>query len=319
MMGGRIWVESEVGRGSTFRFTVHLGLQTEPTGMSICVEVSSLKDVPVLVVDDNATNRRVLAQMLTGWHMKPVSVDSAAAAIEEMKRAHKSGAPFDVVLIDYMMPDIDGFQLAEQIKGDQDLRESTLIMLTSAGERGHAAKCVELGIAAYLMKPVRQSELLEIICLSIQKSGPGKTHASLLTRHAITESKRRMNVLIAEDNPVNQKLAARMLQKMGHSVTVVENGRRALLALEKDQFDVILMDIQMPEMDGFEATAAIREREKSQEGTHMPILAMTAHAMAGDRERCLEAGMDGYVSKPINVEELVEAMENLPSSSQSSD
>jgi len=278
-----------------------------------------LKDVPVLVVDDNATNRRVLAQMLAGWHMKPVSADHAIAALDEMKRAHERGTPFALVLIDYMMPDIDGFQLAEQIKVDQDLRESTLIMLTSAGERGHAAKCVELGIAAYLMKPVRQSELFEIICSSMQKSGQGKTRSSLMTRHAIRESKRCLNVLLAEDNHVNQKLATRMLQKMGHSVTVVENGREALAAFMKNQFDVVLMDIQMPEMDGFEATAAIREREKSQDGIHVPILAMTAHAMAGDRERCLNAGMDDYVSKPIKVQELVEAMENLPSSSQSSD
>jgi signal transduction histidine kinase/CheY-like chemotaxis protein len=312
MMGGRIWVESEVGKGSTFRFTVRLGVQTEPTGMSICVEFSSLKDVPVLVVDDNATNRRVLAQMLTGWHMKPVSVDHAAAALEEMKRAYERGTPFAVVLIDYMMPDINGFQLAGQIKGDQNLRESTLIMLTSAGERGHAAKCVELGIAAYLLKPVRQSELFEIICSAMQKSGPGKIRSSLMTRHAIRESKRRLNVLLAEDNLINQKLAVRLLQKMGHNVTIVENGRQALAALMKNQFDVILMDIQMPEMDGFEATSAIRVREKSQEGTHVPILAMTAHAMAGDRERCLKAGMDGYVSKPINVQELTEALENLP-------
>jgi CheY-like chemotaxis protein len=244
--------------------------------------------------------------------MKPVSVDHAAAALEEMKRAYERGTPFAVVLIDYMMPDINGFQLAGQIKGDQNLRESTLIMLTSAGERGHAAKCVELGIAAYLLKPVRQSELFEIICSSMQKSGPGKTRSSLMTRHAIRESKRRLNVLLAEDNLINQKLAVRLLQKMGHNVTIVENGRQALAALMKNQFDVILMDIQMPEMDGFEATSAIRVREKSQEGTHVPILAMTAHAMAGDRERCLKAGMDGYVSKPINVQELTEALENLP-------
>ncbi|MEI8181507.1 MAG: PAS domain S-box protein [Desulfomonile sp.] len=313
MMGGRIWVESEVGRGSTFSFTISLAVQTEPKGMSICVESSSLKDLHVLVVDDNATNRQMLEQMLASWDMKPVSVDHAAAALEEMKRAHERGTPFTVVLIDYMMPDIDGFQLAGQIKGDQDIRESTLIMLTSAGERGHAAKCVELGIAAYLTKPVRQSELFEIMCSSLQKSAAGgKTRSGLLTRHAIRESKRRLNVLLAEDNPVNQKLATRLLQKMGHSVTVAENGRQALAAFMKDQFDVILMDIQMPEMDGFEATAAIREREKSQDGAHIPILAITAHAMAGDRERCLEAGMDGYVSKPINAQELAEALEALP-------
>jgi len=311
MMGGKIWVESEVGRGSTFRFTVHLELQSEPTGITLFQDSSNLKDLPVLVVDDNATNRRILEQMLASWNMKPVCVDHASAAIEEMKRAHERGAPFEVVLIDYMMPDIDGFRLAEQIKGDPDLKAATLIMLTSAGERGHAARCVEVGISAYLMKPVRQSELLETICSTLRKT-TRKGRPTLLTRHVLRESKRHLNLLLAEDQPINQKLATRLLQKMGHSVTVVENGRQALLALEKNQFDVILMDIQMPEMDGFEATAAIREREKSQEGAHVPILAMTAHAMAGDRERCLEAGMDGYVSKPINVQELTEALENLP-------
>lgn len=311
MMEGNIWVESEVGRGSTFRFTVRLGVQTEPAGMTMCVESSSLKDLPVLVVDDNATNRRVLSQMLAGWHMKPAAVDHANAAVEEMKRAHAAGSPFKLVLIDYMMPDTDGFQLAGHIKSHAGLAESILIMLTSAGERGHAAKCVELGIAAYLMKPVRQSELFEIICSSIQKSGRGKTRPALLTRHAIRESKRRMHALLAEDNPINQKLAVRLLQKMGHNVTVAKNGREALNAFVKDQFDVILMDIQMPEMDGFEATAAIRAREKTHNGKPVPILAMTAHAMAGDRERCLEAGMDGYLSKPIKLEELVKTLEGL--------
>jgi two-component system, sensor histidine kinase and response regulator len=318
MMGGRIWVESKEGSGSTFRFTVSLGLQDEPTGITLCQDSSNLKDLPVLVVDDNATNRRILEQMLTSWNMKPVSVDHAVVALEEMKRAHERGTPFAVVLIDYMMPDIDGFRLAEQIKGDPDLRAATLIMLTSAGERGHAARCVEVGISAYLMKPVRQSELLETICATLRKT-TRTGRATLLTRHVLRESKRRLNVLLAEDNPINQKLATRLLQKMGHRVTVVENGRQALAASMKDQFDVIFMDIQMPEMDGFEATAGIREREKFQDGIHVPILAMTAHAMAGDRERCLEAGMDGYVSKPINVQELAEALENLPIRSQSMD
>ncbi|MFA6223762.1 MAG: response regulator [Desulfomonilaceae bacterium] len=316
MMGGTIWVQSDVGRGSVFRFTVNLGLQAQPSGMFISFESSSLMDVPVLVVDDNATNRRVLTQMLASWNMKPVSVDGAGAALVEMKLAYDRGTPYPVVLIDYMMPDTDGFELAAQIKGDPNLKESILIMLTSAGERGHAARCVELGIAAYLMKPVRQSELFDIVCSSLHETGSGKTSASLLTRHAIRESKRRLKVLLAEDNPVNQKLATRLLEKMGHSVTVVENGRLALAAFLKDQFDVILMDIQMPEMDGFEALAAIRKIEKSQDGKHIHVIAMTAHAMAGDRERCLEGGMDGYISKPINVKELVEAMENLPPNNQ---
>jgi len=266
----------------------------------------------VLVVDDNATNRRVLSQMLSNWYMNPVSVDNAEAAIEELRASHEQGRPFAIVLIDYMMPATDGFQLAARIRENPDLGGSVLVMLTSAGERGHAAKCVELGISAYLMKPVRQSDLFEVICTSLQKSGPGQPRSSLLTRHAIRESKRRLRVLLAEDNPVNQKLATRLLQKMGHSITVVENGRQAIEASLRDDFDLILMDIQMPEVDGIEATFAIRERERLQEGKHIHILAMTAHAMTGDRERCLQAGMDGYISKPIEVNELVEALENLP-------
>ncbi len=312
MMGGNIWVQSEVGLGSTFWFTVNLGLNVQQAELLQCLDSSSFKDVPVLVVDDNATNRRVLSQMLSNWYMNPVSVDNAEAAIEELRASHEQGRPFAIVLIDYMMPATDGFQLAARIRENPDLGGSVLVMLTSAGERGHAAKCVELGISAYLMKPVRQSDLFEVICTSLQKSGPGQPRSSLLTRHAIRESKRRLRVLLAEDNPVNQKLATRLLQKMGHSITVVENGRQAIEASLRDDFDLILMDIQMPEVDGIEATFAIRERERLQEGKHIHILAMTAHAMTGDRERCLQAGMDGYISKPIDVNELVEALENLP-------
>ncbi len=311
IMGGRIWVESEVGHGSTFHFSVRLGIQAQPKGISICLDSLSLRYVPALVVDDNATNRRALTQMLANWQMKPASVDHATAALAEMRRAHNNGTPFTLALIDYMMPDIDGFQLAEQIKSDPALKETVLIMLTSAGERGHAARCVELGIAGYLMKPVRQSELFEVICASVQKIVPGKIRAPLLTRHTIRESERCLSILLAEDNPVNQKLATRLLQKMGHTVTVAHNGRQAVEAYVRDHYDLILMDVQMPEMDGFEATAAIREREKTQDSKPIPIIAMTAHAMAGDRERCLDAGMDGYVAKPIKMQEIFNAIENL--------
>ncbi len=311
IMGGRIWVESEVGHGSTFHFSVRLGIQAQPKGISICLDSLSLRYVPALVVDDNATNRRALTQMLANWQMKPASVDHATAALAEMRRAHNNGTPFTLALIDYMMPDIDGFQLAEQIKSDPALKETVLIMLTSAGERGHAARCVELGISGYLMKPVRQSELFEVICASVQKIVPGKIRAPLLTRHTIRESERCLSILLAEDNPVNQKLATRLLQKMGHTVTVAHNGRQAVEAYVRDHYDLILMDVQMPEMDGFEATAAIREREKTQDSKPIPIIAMTAHAMAGDRERCLDAGMDGYVAKPIKMQEIFNAIENL--------
>lgn len=319
MMGGKIWLDSEEGRGSTFGFTVCLGLQAEPSGLTLCLESSSLEGLPVLIVDDNATNRKTLERMISSWRMRPFCVDHARAALEAMKRFHDDGTPFAIVIVDYMMPDIDGFQLAERIKADPDLNRAILIMLTSAGERGHAAKCLELGIEAYLMKPVRQSDLFDIICSSVQKKTAAKPRASLITRHAIRESKRRLDVLLVEDNPVNQKLATRLLQKMGHNVTRAENGIQALEAHAKGQFDVILMDIQMPEMDGLEATAAIRKRENSLTGVHVPIVAMTAHAMAGDRERCLDAGMDGYVSKPINVQELAQALADLPMSNETSD
>lgn len=312
MMNGSIWVESEPGRGSVFGFTVRLGLQNNPADVFHCLDSSAFSNAPVLVVDDNATNRRVLTQMLAGWQMQSVAVDNARDAIAEMELAHSRGNPYHIVLVDYMMPDTDGFELAAQIKKNPDLKGSTLVMLTSAGERGHAAKCVELGIAAYLMKPVRQSDLFEIICSAIKQPETSRKPSTLLTRHAIRESKRRFSILLAEDNPVNQRLATKVLQKMGHSVTVVDNGRQAFEAFTKSRFDAIFMDIQMPEMDGFEATAAIRETERAQGAIPVKIIAMTAHAMAGDRERCIEAGMDSYVSKPIDVNELVQVMEDIP-------
>ncbi len=312
MMNGKIWVQSEVGRGSSFGFNIQLGIQSNPEKLPECGDYSSFRNARTLVVDDNATNRRVLTQMLANWEMTPVSVDNASQALKEMIHASQKGAPYRLVLIDYMMPDVDGFQLAAQIKNNPLLKDSSLIMLTSSGERGHAAKCVELGIAAYLMKPVRQSELFDAICSSFSATKSEKSRASLLTSHAIRESKRRLNVLLAEDNPVNQRLATRLLQKMGHSVTVVENGQMAVQAFMNNSFDILLMDIQMPEMDGFEATDRIRKKEKEKDSPRVKIVAMTAHAMAGDRERCLAAGMDGYISKPIDINELTSALEINP-------
>ena len=311
IMGGRIWVESEVGRGSVFHFTVYFSLATEPAPRSIHLETSIIKDLSALIVDDNSTNRRILEEILKSWGMKPTSAADGKTALEVMKQAQTSGAPFPIALIDYMMPGMDGFELVEKIKDDPDLVKPIMLILTSAGQRGHAARCLELGVSAYLLKPIHHQQLLETICASLQKNAAVQTRPSLLTRHSIRESARHINILLAEDNIINQKLAISLLQKMGHSVTVAQNGKRAVEMSKMEQFDLILMDVQMPEMDGLEATAAIRAREVSSGGPRVPILAMTAYAMAGDSDRCIEAGMDGYISKPINTQELFEIIENL--------
>ena len=308
-MGGSIWVESEVNRGSTFHFIVRLGLQNQLGAMPPIGDMADLKNLPLLVVDDNATNRRILEEMVLQWGMKPTVVDGGRAALAAMEVAYNVGRPFELVLTDCMMPEMDGFQLAERINKDSRLKTATIIMLTSAGERGDASRCVNLGISAYLLKPIKQSELFYTVSRVLQ--GPQTSEGqSLITRHAIRESKRRLRILLAEDNPVNQKVAAKMLERMGHTVSIAENGAEALGALGKQSFDLILMDIQMPEVDGFEATRSIREREIIT-GEHLPIVAMTAHAMKGDKERCLQAGMDGYLAKPINARQLFETVENL--------
>lgn len=310
MMGGRIWVESEVGKGSTFSFVAGFGFRKEPIQPLAIGRESDLKDVPVLVVDDNATNRRILEDTLLYWGMKPTVMETGPAALVAMEEAYKAGSPYDLVITDCMMPEMDGFELTERINNTPGLATSTIIMLTSTGERGDGSRCVKLGIAAYLLKPIKQSELFFSICKVLQKTAPGADRTSLITRHSIRESKRRLHILLAEDNLVNQKLAVRMLERMGHSVSVAANGKRATEALEKGGFDLVLMDVQMPEMDGLEATRVIREREKAT-GSHVPIVAMTAYAMKEDEARCLEAGMDGYASKPIDAQGLFETIENL--------
>lgn len=311
MMKGQIWVESEMGRGSVFHSTVCLSRSNEPSSKSIPTDFSSLKGINVLVVDDNATNRRILEESLRVWGMKVTSVDGGKAALDNMKKAEIMGCPFDIVLVDYMMPGMDGFQLAEKIKTDPSIANVTVIMLTSAGLRGDVAMCVELGISDYLLKPIKQQQLLETITNSLQKDAIYKTRPPLLKRHLISESKHSLNILLAEDNPVNQKVAVRLLERMGHKVSIAGNGRQALEVFEREKFDVILMDVQMPELDGLEATQTIRKLECSRGRPRIPIIAMTAYAMAGDRDQCLQAGMDGYVSKPVNVEELFEVIENL--------
>jgi signal transduction histidine kinase/DNA-binding response OmpR family regulator len=258
MMGGRIWVESVEGIGSAFRFTASLGVGkvVEPP---LAMATVALAGLDVLVVDDNTTNRRILQEMLSNWGMRPTLAESGTTALECVKQAKH---PFALILTDFHMPDLDGFTLVEQLRqGPHPALEAKIIMLTSAGQRGDAARCRELGVAAYLSKPVGQSELFDCIVRVLGPSGSGAESAALLTPPTLREGKRKLHVLLAEDNAVNQKLVARLLEKHGHRVTVTTNGRQALAALEQGNFDVVLMDVQMPEMDGFEATSAIRVRE----------------------------------------------------------
>jgi CheY-like chemotaxis protein len=311
MMRGRLWVESEPGQGSTFHFTAHFGLARAPTKPPALPQTISLRDMPVLVVDDNATNRRILEAMLSHWLMQPTLADGGWAGLAAMEQAKGAERPFPLVLIDAQMPDMDGFTLAQRIKESPGLAGATIMMLTSAGQRGDVARCRELGVAVYLIKPIRQSELLEAILVALGRPSREGEQPTVLTRHSLREARRKLRVLVAEDNAVNQELAVRLLEKQGHTVAVAGNGQEALDALEKATsrgFDVVLMDLQMPEMDGLEATAAIRQKEKAT-GRHLPIIAMTAHALKGDRERCLAAGMDDYVAKPIQAKELLAAVE----------
>ena len=313
MMGGRIWVESVAGKGSTFHFTASFGLVKNPSGKPALSKLEDLRGLRVLVVDDNATNRQILEEQLLGWRMRPLMASQGDEALVAMHLAKDAGAPFPLVLTDLQMPDMNGFALAERIKEDPLLAGATIMMLTSAGQRGDAVRCRNLGVAAYLTKPIKQADLLGAILTALGEQSKGANPPPLVTRHSLRKARRVLRILVAEDNLVNQVLATRLLGKRGHSVVVANNGREVLAILERPDlpgFDVLLMDVQMPEMDGFEATAAIRETEKKS-GQHLPIIGLTAHAMKGDKERCLAAGMDGYVTKPIRVEDLIEAIENL--------
>ena len=311
MMNGKIWLESEPGRGTTFHFTSRFGICKTPQARPSVAEWEDVHHLPVLVVDDNFTNRRILEELLTNWHMRPTAVSSGREALDRLEQARKAGEPFSLVLLDSMMPEMDGFSLAEQIQQHRELTGATLMMLSSGDHRDDVIRCRELGIASYLTKPVKQSELLQAIMSAIGSSLPAERVPQSATASFGT-TQRSLRLLLAEDNAVNQRLAIWLLQKRGHVVVVVGNGREALAAVEKDHFDAVLMDVQMPEMDGFEATAAIRAMEQAN-GTHVPIIAMTAHAMKGDRERCLEAGMDDYVSKPLQPMELFQVIERLTS------
>jgi CheY-like chemotaxis protein len=273
------------------------------------VEEAQLLGKRALVVDDNLTNRRVLERMLAGWGMKPTVAESGQQALASLTRAMEIHQPFALVLTDANMPEMDGFQLAEEIRKNPHLSRAPIMMLTSGGQRGDAARCRELGLAGYLTKPVGQAELLDAV-LRVTGSQGSIEKPALVTRHSLREEGRPLHILLAEDNPVNQMLASRVLEKHGHSVATAANGRLALERLENESFDLVLMDIQMPEIDGLAATAAIRKKEAGT-GFHLPVVAMTAHAMQGDKERCLAAGMDGYISKPVKIKELLAIIQAL--------
>jgi two-component system, sensor histidine kinase and response regulator len=309
MMEGRVWMESEPGQGSIFHFVVRLGIDSTPPTRSAPAEPSQLRDIEVLIVDDNSTNRRVLAGMLLRWGMRPTAVESGPAALQALQEAKSKGSLFPLILLDGQMPEMDGFALAEIIHNDASLAEVILMMLTSAGCAGDGARCREVGISAYLAKPIRQRELLEGICALLQHTQDKKIEP-LVTRHTLREDRNRRRVLVVEDNLVNQKLALRVLEKHGYEATIAGDGQAALQELQKESFDVVLMDVEMPLLNGFETTAAIREREKAN-GGHIPIIAMTAHSLKGDAERCIAGGMDAYISKPIRTNELFATLERV--------
>ena len=302
-MHGRIWVESEPGRGSEFHFTVALPLSGEPK--IAATPEPSLAGVPVLIVDDNKTNLRILTAMLRSWEMLPVTASSAPEALAMLRRGVDAGQAIRVVVTDIHMPEMDGFRLAERIKAAPAFSAVAIVMLTSGETHGDIERSRAMGVGAHLTKPARRTELRAAI-IQAMRAQPDRT--VVIGARARTVSASPRHVLLGEDVPVNQMLAQRILEKAGHTIVVANNGVEALAALARERFDVVLMDVQMPEMDGFEASAAIRASERTS-GSYLPIVAMTAYAMTGDRERCLAAGMDGYVSKPIRARELIDAVE----------
>ena len=310
LMRGKIWLNSKLNKGSTFHFTARFGLQKGQRPEIIPAKLKDIEDIRVLVVDDNATNRKILKEILRNWNMKPQECSNGNYALTTMKKARDRGDPFRLALIDAHMPFMDGFTLAEKIKKTEGISNAILIILTSGGIRGDAEHCRNIGISAYLPKPIKQSDLLDTIMLSLGRSSIKENQIPLITRHTLRESLYHLRILLVEDNIINQKVALHILEKYGHKVTTASNGKEAISTLAKNNFDLILMDVQMPIMDGFKATRIIRKNESKTDG-HIPIIAMTAHAMRGDRERCIKAGMDDYVSKPIIPDKLFETIEGV--------
>jgi two-component system, sensor histidine kinase and response regulator len=307
-MGGKLWLESEVGKGTSFHFTARFQILEKKAEPKTMIAADALTDMKALIVDDNATNRRILQAMLSGWGLISTEVEGGEQALSELEHAWDAGKPYQLILTDMHMPLMDGFTLVERIRNTPRLSPMAIMMLTSAGQHGDSERCRRLGLMSYLIKPVRKSELLSAILLGLGEE-------QMILQPAIaqpdrTQQFRMLHILLAEDNRVNQAVATKTLERLGHSVVVANDGSEALSKLATESFDLVLMDIQMPEMDGLTAAKEIREREK-QTQSHLPIVAMTAHAMTGDRQRCLDAGMDGYVSKPISGPKLEQAINSV--------
>jgi CheY-like chemotaxis protein/HPt (histidine-containing phosphotransfer) domain-containing protein len=312
------------GPGSVFHFRAKFGLQTEAAADQATAAsdsparnqrpAASQSEFPaglrVLIVDDNETNRLILTETLANWQMVPLAVASGQEAIQALEQASADGAAYPLVLLDAQMPGMDGFGVAEKIRANPRLAGAAVMMLSSTGKSKDISRCHELGIPVYLLKPIKQSELFDSIQNLLNASAAEDSKAPQPKQEERQASQRCCHILLVEDNAINQKLATRLLEKEGYRVAVANNGLEGIAAYEKETFDLILMDMQMPEMNGYEAMASIREKERSM-GGHIPIIALTAHAMKGDRERCLEAGADAYVSKPINIAELLATIETV--------
>ncbi len=302
MMNGRIWVESEVGAGTTFHFNIELGFAEQRVDPTASNAMKELAGTHVLIVDDNETNRLILRDIMFSWQLVPVCVSNVTAAMSELRRAASGENPYSLALIDCMMPVADGFSLAKQMSADSSINKTRVIMLSSAARSSDSRRCKELGIARYMTKPIVQSDLSDAIIQTMKQPAALREPADLQVKERSTQS---LNLLLAEDGVVNQKVASGLLNRLGHRVSVVENGEEAIKAWRENHFDAILMDWQMPVMDGNEATRRIRAEEAGTDA-HIPIIAMTAAAMKGDRQRCLDAGMDEYLSKPIDPSLLAE-------------
>lgn len=309
LMGGQIWLESELGRGSVFHVVLPFGKSEAVLSQPAVAEAPELRGLCVLIVDDNATNRKILVETLRRWECEAVAVDGVPAAISALLTRATTSKPFQLILTDAQMPGQDGFMFIEAVRRFPELTQIAIMMLTSVGHYADAENCRALGIHAYLTKPVRQRELQNAMLRVLAEAGaPKGPRAPIAEETAAREPGFR--VLLVEDNAVNRKVALLMLKQWNYDVIVAANGIEALDRLKKDSFDLVLMDLQMPKMDGFEATAAIR-REELATGRHLPIVALTAHAIEGDRQRCLDAGMDAYLSKPIRAADLKKVLESL--------